>query len=169
MIIPKPLLLIMMTVMLVTSSVQLNAARESTNIEISAVFDEYVRLVGTAVGASRFFSADDVRSIGKGNKAVGPSHSLGTLGLASNMVGNCTLNFTTQNNFSLLHIVNGQKLASYELNYQSTVFAAGSPSDMLLPCNTVPESLNFNTVGNFKKKPKAGVYQDIVNVVVTTE
>jgi len=81
------------------------AATEHSDIQINVIHDEYVRIVGTAAGASRMYSNYDVATWIFPNTV-----DLGTIGLESNMSGNCDFSMTTINNFRLLHTVTGESL-----------------------------------------------------------
>ena len=143
------------------------AATDSTEIGLQVTRVDYVILTGTAVGASRYFSVDDIKPAGR--RGPGPTVTLVTLGLESNMSGNCTLDFSTQNNFRLRHIVSNKRLTRYRLEYQGTRIKANKPQIILPSCNVANSPLDFTAVGRFRRRVEAGIYRDIVTIVVTTE
>lgn len=158
----------------VTASLSLHAAEDSTEIELSYTYVEYLNFIGSAAGATRYFGHDEVMPLSnKGNPAnrIGQTVNLGTLGLNSNITGDCTLDFSTQNDFQLEHTTSGKVLTSYRLEYRNTEITSGSNLQILLPCSSPVSNIDFTTTGKYQNsnKPKAGVYQDIVNITVTSQ
>lgn len=142
------------------------ATENTATIDLSVTHTEYVSLTGTVVGANRVFSDDDVRPQSNGQR--GPKVELGTLGVKSNIPGNCTLSLTTANGFRLRHINTNQRLAGYRLLYQGQRFNRRN-SDITQSCNTDPSPLEFSTNKNYRNTMQTGIYQDKVTIVVTTE
>ncbi len=67
------------------------AASDTAEINLNLNYTPYVKLIGTAPGRTRYYSNTDIVNW------VTPSVvSLGTLGLESNVGGNCDINFSTQ-------------------------------------------------------------------------
>lgn len=143
------------------------AANESTQIDLQLTHIEYVNLIGNVVGASKYFSVDDIEPAG--NSGPGPTVSLGQLGLEGNTVGSCTLDFSTINNFRLRHTVTNRRLTRYRLNYKNKKINKKNTSMTLISCNEAQSSLDFTAVGNFRRNVKSGIYQDIVTITVTTQ
>lgn len=143
----------------------LNAAEDSTSINMSVTHTEYVTLTGTVVGASRTFAESDIKPLpGK----VGPKVELGTLGLKSNVPGNCAISFTTANNFRLRHQDTNQRLASYRLFYENQRINRRN-NEITRSCNNDESPLQFSTARNYQQNVQSGVYEDKITVVVTTE
>ena len=144
------------------------AETDTTVIDISHTYTPYVNFTGTAPGASRFYDNDDLV-----NFIFPLSVNLGTMGLESNVGGNCDLNFTTQNDFKLRHTVNNGNLGNYSIQYEGQVFNEANNPQLELPCTSAATDLNFIlngiTFSGFDFLLAAGVYQDIVSVVVTTQ
>jgi len=145
-----------------------HANTDSTTIELSHTYTPYVNFTGTAPGASRFYDNDDLVTF------IFPlSVNLGTMGLESNVGGNCDLNFTTANDFKLLHTVSNVNLGDYTIQYQGQQFNETNNPQLVLPCTTAATNINFILNGfsfsGFDFFIDAGVYQDVVNVVVTTQ
>lgn len=144
------------------------ADTDSTDITISHTYTPYVNLIGTAPGASRFYDNDDIV-----NFIFPITVNLGTMGLESNVSGDCDLDFTTANGFRLLHMVSGQNLANYEVLYEGQSFSQSANPGLTIPCNTTPTDIDFRILGlslaGFDFLIPAGVYQDIVTVTVTTQ
>ena len=89
------------------------AATDTTQIDLSVTHVPYVKLIGTAPGSSRFYGNNDIANW------IFPSIvDLGTLGLETNVGGNCDINFSTLNNFDLLHTVSNNSLTKYKILYQ---------------------------------------------------
>lgn len=145
-----------------------HAATDSTVIELSHTYFPYVNFTGTAPGASRFYDNDDLAFL------IFPlSVNLGTMGLESNVGGTCDLNFTTANDFKLRHTVSNNNLGDYTIQYKGQTFSEASNPTLQLPCTSTATNLNFIINGisfaGFDFLLQAGVYQDIVTVVVTTQ
>lgn len=144
------------------------ATTDKAVIDISTSYAPYVNFTGTAPGASRFYDNDDLV-----NFIFPLSVNLGTMGLESNVGGNCDINFTTANGFQLLHTINNRNLGDYTIQYKGEVFSQSSNPQLELPCTSSATDLNFILNGisfsGFDFFIDAGIYQDIVNVVVTTQ
>lgn len=139
------------------------ATTETADINLSFTHTNYVNLTGTVVGASRFFSAVDISD-------PQTPVTLGTLGLESNMSGNCSMIFSTKNTFQLEHIVTSKVLAKYRLWYRGQEITLNT-NEVLSACNISATPLEFSTTKRLKGKGKVkqGIYQDIVTVTVTTQ
>ena len=168
MILNKPLKTAIAFILTVSAFSTSNAATDSTEITLSHTYEPYVTFTGTAPGASRFYDNNDVVPI-----LFGALTNLGTLGLDSNVGGNCNINFTTVNNFALKHTENGNIFGDYNIEYKNNTFGKSSNSQLELPCTSDATDLNFiitgPSLGGNDLLLAAGVYQDIVSVVVTTQ
>lgn len=142
------------------------AATETTYIDLSVIHDEYVKLVGTVVGSDKTFSVDDIEPAG--TRGPGPTISLGTMGLETNLTGTCDLDFSSINNFRLRHTTSNRRLTNYRLNYKSNRINRRNRT-MSVPCNSTLSSLDFTATGNFRQNVQSGIYSDTVTVVVTTQ
>lgn len=148
------------------------AATDTTVINMSTTYTPYVNFTGTAPGSSRFYSNSDIVSFVTPNVA-----NLGTLGLESNISGNCDINFSTINNFRLLHTVTGNNLTPYTIIYQNNNFNSSSSPTLTLPCTTPATSLEFTpSSGSFFTNLfiglafiPSGIYQDTIHITVTTQ
>lgn len=146
------------------------AATESTHINIQVTHDEYVRIVGSAAGSSHVYSNNDVA-----NWIFPNIVDLGTLGLESNMQGNCDLSMTTLNNFDLLHTVSSQSLTKYKVIYESQEFGLTNNPTLSLPCNLTPSIIQFSptqlVIGNLFPSAliQTGTYSDTVTITITTQ
>ncbi len=141
------------------------AATKTINIGLQSTHTPYVNLLGSVVGASRYFSITDIKPVGGGR----PKVTLGLLGLESNISGSCTLSFTTQNDFKLRHIVSNQRLTRYILRYKGQKIKRNTPTIVLPSCNVSLDPLKLKRRGPFKNNPQAGIYRDIVTITVTTQ
>ncbi len=146
-----------------------SAATDTSEINISHTYTPFVSLTGTAPGSSRFYDNSDVIFF------VFPVlTNLGTMGLQSNIEGMCDLNFTTANNFELLHTVNANSsFGNYSIQYRNTTFDQSNNPQIQLPCTSNPTDLDFimngfslNGINGFID---SGIYQDVISVVVTTQ
>lgn len=166
---PKMLLF---TLLFVTSNNYVHAADDSTQIRLSYKHIEYLNFTGTAVGAAKDFSANELipaNSSGQSTISSNQSINLGTLGLNSNIPGDCTLDFSTSNNFRLVHQTLGQTLTSYQLNYRNTNISQGNSNQIVLPCTSPLSNIGFKATDAISNAPTKGVYQDIVRITVTSE
>ena len=161
---------ILIASLLLASTSTVIAATHSTNVDVSVTHAPYVKLIGTAPGSSRFYGNNDIANW------IFPSIvDLGTLGLESNIGGNCDINFSSVNDFDLLHTVSGNSLTKYRVIYQSQSFSQTSNPTLTIPCNTLPTTIEFSPTqlvfGNFLPSLliESGIYRDIVTVVVTTQ
>ena len=143
---------------------------DTTQIDIKVTHVPYVKLIGTAPGSSRYYGNNDIANW------IFPSIvDLGTLGLETNVGGDCDINFSTLNNFDLLHTVSNNSLTKYKIIYKSQDFSQTSNPTLILPCGSVPTTIEFSPTqivwGNLFPTNwiEAGVYQDVVTVVVTTQ
>lgn len=155
---------------LLVSSFASFAATDETSIDISISHAPYVNLIGTAPGSTRYYGNNDIANW------IFPSVvDLGTLGLESSVTGNCDINFSTLNNFALLHTISGNPLTKYKIIYQAQSFSVTSNPTLTIPCNTVPTTIEFSPTqlvfGNLYPALliESGVYRDVVTVVVTTQ
>lgn len=140
-----------------------NAADDTSNIYISVGQQEYLYMLGTAVGGTNNFSVADIEPTG-----TAPIVSLGTLGFESNVTGDCSLTVSTAKNFLLRHTISNVKLTRFRLRYKGKNLSRSQPVKTF-PCNSSLSSLNFMAVGIFNNNPEAGVYQDTVTLTVTTQ
>ncbi len=146
------------------------SATNQTEIELNFTHTPFVNLVGTAPGSNRMYDNNYIADW------IFPVNvDLGTLGLASNILGGCGVNFSTANNFDLLHTVSGASLTQYKVLYHSQEFGINTNPTLSIPCNTVPTAIQFRPTGivfgNFWEAGliESGIYRDIINVVVTTQ
>jgi hypothetical protein len=146
-------------------SVGVALAADTTTVELEVTHTPYVKLLGSVVGASKFFSVTDIKPVGGGR----PKVTVGFLGLESNISGSCTVDFSTQNNFKLRHIVSNQRLTRYILKYRGQKIKKNAPTIVLPSCNLNLRPLKLKRKGPFKNNPQAGIYQDIVTITVTTQ
>ncbi len=167
----KPLNTIFVCFALVSSIVFTNfvdADTDSTDITISHTYIPYVNFIGTAPGASRFYDNDDIV-----NFIFPITVNLGTMGLESNVSGDCDLDFTTANDFSLRHTLSNQNLANYEVLYEGQSFSQNNNQTLSIPCNSTPTDIDFRILGlslaGFDFLIPSGIYQDVVTVTVTTQ
>lgn len=146
------------------------AATEHTDININVIHDEYVRIIGSAAGSSRFYSNEQIA-----NWIFPNTVDIGTIGLESNIAGDCDLNVSTLNNFQLLHTVNSEKLTKFKVIYGTQEFSETSNSTLTLPCNSTPSQIQFAPTelvfGNLFPSLliATGTYSDTITLVITTQ
>ena len=102
----KQLLLLVVAMLIVINTSF--ATTDETNITITSTSQPFINLAGSVVGAVRIFSADDIKPSGNGK--IGPVVTLGALGLESNIAGNCSLKFSSQNTNKLRHLISNELL-----------------------------------------------------------
>ena len=93
------------------------------------------------------------------------------MGLESNSVGDCDIEFTAKNDFRLRHVDTNVRLTAFRLRWKGEVMS-GNPvrtNKFTTGCNSVATNLSFQAVARFNSNPQAGIYQDIVTVTVTTQ
>ncbi len=146
------------------------AATDQTNLEFDYTYTPYVKFIGTAPGSSRQYDNNDIANW------IFPSVvNLGTLGLESNVGGTCDVNFTTLNNFDLLHTVSGSSLTEYKILYQTEEFGLTNNPTLSLSCNSIPTDIEFKPTqlvfGNIFPALfiQSGIYRDVVTLTVTTQ
>lgn len=164
----RPLKITLLSIISCCLAYSTYAANDSAVIDISHTYTPYVNFTGTAPGASKFYDNDDLV-----NFIFPLTVNLGTMGLESNVGGNCDLNFTTQNNFALEHTIIPTTGGDYTINYQGQSFSSANNPTLTTPCTTAATDIDFilnnNTIIGFDNFIPSGVFQDIVNVVVTTQ
>ncbi len=160
----------LLAVPLLMLNINAHTATKQTEIELNFTHTPFVKFIGTAAGSNRMFDNNDIAVW------IYPVNvDLGTLGLESNIHGDCAVNFSTANNFSLLHTLSGNYLTQYKVLYQSQEFGVNANPTLSMPCNTLATSIQFKAtgivVGNLWEEGliQSGIYRDIVNVVVTTQ
>jgi len=151
-------------------STSLSAVTKQAEIEMSYKHAPYVKLIGTAPGSNRVFDNNDIADF------ITPvTVDLGTMGLDSNIPGDCEVNFSTLNNFDLKHTVSGSSITRYKVLYRTEEFGRASNQPLIMPCTSVPTSIQFRATGivfgNIWESVliQSGTYSDTVNVVVTTQ
>jgi len=155
--------------LLATSSSIAIAASDTKTIELEVIKGEFVQLTGSAIdGNSKTITMDSV-------KAGNPT-DLGTLGVNSNIAAedgktaNCTVSFSTLNNYSLNHEKSGSLLRKFYLTYKGSNISSNSDTDkdIVVSCSETASELKFTPNGNISDKIAAGAYKDTVTVVVTS-
>ncbi len=166
----KKLTVILSVSLLLLSSVfSLKAAQDTTDIHINTNVPEYLNFIGTAAGVTKYYTVEEIEFTGGTNR--GPIISLGTLGLESNMLGNCDIEVSAKNNFRLRHVTTNDRLTHYRLRWKGEVMS-GNPvrsNQFTTTCSSSADVISFQTVAYFNPNPQAGLYQDIVTVTVTTQ
>lgn len=153
---------------LFSSAQTLNAAEDSTDIELNVDVSEYVNIIGTVVGASKYYTADEIAPTGNNNR--GDWITLGSLGFESNNTGDCDVEFSTQNNFQLRHTVTNERLTNFRLRYYGNNISRTKNQQQVYPCSVAVSGLQFQKVGAFwREDTQDGVYQDIVTITITTQ
>ena len=143
----------------------LQAEIKTTDINLSFSHIEFVNLTGTLVGATRYFDMDYIRPP---SGAAGPKVDLGTLGLDSNIPGNCIIRFDSANTYKFRHTISNKRLARYRLWYRGKKLT-NKRNEITTPCSFAPEMVQLSTTRRFRKRIKSGLYQDILTITVITE
>lgn len=153
------------------SSTAVIAATDTKTIELEVIEGEFVQLIGSAVdGNTKTITMDSV-------KAGNPT-DIGTLGVNSNIAAavgataDCTVSFSTLNNYRLEHETSGASLRRFKLTYQSKDISLNDDPDreVTVNCNHVASELKFSPIGTVlpDAEIEAGAYKDTVTVVVTS-
>ena len=152
--------LIASAVLLATSSVAL-AATSTSSVEIQVTQSEFANLIGTAIAAPHTFTSADM--------VVGTSHSLGSLGIDSNLAGSCNMVFSSANGYKLNlgGTLAGATLVDYALSFDGTPIVANTVNSLCaLP--EAPLSFAATTALPAANTIAAGTYSDVVTIVVTS-
>ncbi len=156
-------------VLLSLSSLTYSATKQ-VDIEFQVTHTPYVHFTGTAPGSTRVYDNDDIA-----NWIYPVVVDIGTLGLESNVTGNCDISFSTLNNFDLLHTGSGNSLIKYKVLYRSQEFSQTSNTPVTTLCNSLPTALQFKATGYYLGGiwggvfMQSGIYQDIITVTVVTQ
>lgn len=149
---------------LATSSLAM-AANDTTDIEINVTKDAYVNFIGTLQGnVVKTLALTDVN---------GSTTTLGTLGTESNTTGSCTVDFTTDNDFKMVHDTDASLFlhgaSQYTLAYEgATIQSGGTNSVNLTTCNNAASNMDMTSPA-LPAVVIAGTYTDTIHVTVTTQ
>ena len=158
---------IIFLIAILSAAFSLNAAQDTTEININTTFVDYVNFIGSAAGISKFYSFDEVKPLRRNIR--GPIVKIGSLGLESNSVGDCDVEISTQNDFRLRHTVSNQELTEYRIKWKRNNISRTANRQLTFPCNTDANNFLFQTVGNFRSDTQSGIYQDIIMITVSTQ
>lgn len=140
------------------------AATDTKTIDIEVVQGTYAELTGSAVDGN-------VNNINMNSITANTTTPLGTLGVSSNG-SNCSLAFSTLNNYSLKHEISGTELKKFRLKYLGNTIASNGDADaniVLDSCVMADSALNFVTYGETPAVVEAGTYKDTVTITMTAE
>jgi hypothetical protein len=156
--------LVASAILLATSTATF-AATDSGTININVTQSEFVALTGTAfdntaAAPATFTTTALDASFG------GAGLSLGTVGLNSNLLGNCNIQFSSTNSFSLKD--GTTTLVGYGLTYDSTAVVAAT--DITKSCQFTAAALTLNSSAALPAANTiaAGTYSDVISVIVTS-
>ena len=143
------------------------AASDSSIFDIQVKHEAFLRIVGSAAG---FIGDGHKKNLDVNDVRTGNPLTIGTLGLESTFTGNCDLGFASLNGFSLKYQQGNQRLTDYQLLYMpsGTQFIITADTVISIACNTIATALDFQAIGNVKKKAKPGLYSDVVTFTVTS-
>ena len=160
-------ILLSLSLVLLSSVFSLKAAQETTEIDINVNFPEFLNFTGSAAGASKYYTVEEIEPV----SGSAPIVTLGDLGLESNISGDCDIEFSAKNNFRLRHTVSDERLTHYRLRWKGEVMSGNSArtNKFTMACNSEATAISFQSVAYFNPNPQAGLYQDIVTVTVTTQ
>jgi hypothetical protein len=139
---------------------QANAADHSRSITLQVVVKEHIKLKGsmTTHGLIAIKLADIQHE-----KPI----NLGTFGIEASTQANCTIRFSSANNYRLQHTEQANRyLSSYKLNYNGQLI--NSPTKIIADCNTGNGSLILIPTRSMGNVIPQGVYQDKLRITVTT-
>ena len=158
----KNILSVLITVMFGFLTCSAMAATDTKTINLQVVQGTYAELTGSAVDGG--IGNINMNSI-TNNKTI----SLGTLGVKSNG-SDCSIAFSTVNNFALKHDFSGALLKRYKLNYLGNTLSSNSETKIKLDsCVMSATALDFISVGATPSEIEDGLYKDIVTIILTTE
>ncbi len=156
--------LIASAVLLATSSLAI-AATDTTDIEILVTKDAYVNFVGDLQG-------NVVKTLSLAN-VNNTTYTLGQLGTESNTTGTCSVGFTSDNDFKMVHDTNAALFlhgaSTYDITWAGATIGSGNANTVALPtCDNAASAFNM-TFPALPAVVTAGTYKDTVHVVVTTQ
>ena len=140
------------------------AATDTKTIDIEVIQGTYAELTGSAVDGN-------VNNINMDDITASNSSSLGTLGVNSNG-SNCSIEFSTLNNYRFNHESSGATLKTYFLSYLGTnVYSnVDANSNMALDsCATNASALTITPSGDTLATIEAGTYKETVTITLTAE
>lgn len=140
------------------------AATDTQTIDIEVIQGTYAELTGSAVDGN-------VSNVSMNSITANTTSSLGTLGVNSNG-SNCSLAFSTLNNYSLKHEVSGAQLKRFYLSYLGSNISSNNDADAnvdLASCVMAASALNFKSTGDTPAVIEAGTYKDTVTITLTAE
>jgi hypothetical protein len=139
---------------------QANAANDSRSITLQVVAKAHIKLKGSAV--SNVLTEIKLPAIQRKEPI-----NLGTFGIEANTQANCSIHFSSANNYRLQHIEQSNRyLMAYKLNYNGQLI--NSPTKIIADCNTGDGSLILIPTHSVADAIPQGVYQDKLRVIVTT-
>ena len=158
----KNVLSVLISVMFGIFSSTAIAVTDTKTINLQVVQGTYAELTGTAIdGGIGNINMDSITD----NKTI----SLGTLGVKSNG-SDCSIAFSTLNNYVLKHEQSGTQLKQYKLSYLGNTLSNNADASIKLDsCVMTASALDFISVGNTPDEIEDGLYKDIVTIILTTE
>ena len=140
------------------------AATDIKTIDIEVIQGTYAELTGSAVDGN-------ISNINMNSITANTATSLGTLGVNSNG-SNCSLAFTTLNNYTLKHESSGAQLKKYRIKYLGSNIGSNGDADanvVLDSCVMPASALSFLSYGATPETIEAGTYKDSVTITLTAE
>lgn len=140
------------------------AATDTKTIDIEVIQGTYAELVGSAVDGN-------ISNINMNSITANTTTSLGTLGVNSNG-SNCSIAFSTLNNYTLKHESSGAELKKYRISYLGSNIGGNGDADAnmdLDSCVMPASALNFVSYGATPEVIEAGTYKDSVTITLTAE
>jgi len=138
---------------------QANAANHSLSITLQVVAKEQIKLKGSAIthALTEIKLADIQRK-----KPI----NLGTFGIEANTQANCSIHFSSANNYRLQHIAQSNNyLTAYKLNYNGQLINASTK--ITTNCNAGDGALILIPTHNTANAISSGVYQDKLRITIT--
>ncbi|RVU84735.1 hypothetical protein EOL70_10815 [Leucothrix sargassi] len=138
------------------------AATDTKYIKMQVTQGTFAELTGSAIdGKINTVTMTDIDA-----KSVVP---LGTLGVKSNG-DDCSIKFSTLNNFSLLNYSTNKPLTRYRLGYLGHNIASNADQTIALnSCSLNDSLLTFAAIDNLPSEIDEAWYQDRVTITLTAE
>lgn len=156
--------LIASAVLLATSTVAF-AATDNGSININVTQSEFVALTGTAFDNTAAAPATFTTTQLDGS-FTGAALSLGTVGLDSNLLGNCNIQFNSTNSFSFKD--GTTTLVGYGLTYDGAAVAAATNIPKTCQFTAAALTLKASAALPVANLIAAGTYSDVITVTVTS-
>ncbi len=139
------------------------AATDTVDIVINVTKNEFINITGD-VGASPTVELLDT-------EVDGVPATLGSLGVESNVSGDCNINVVSDNTYELLHTVSGTALhggSPYSVSWAGATFSPSNTAAINIT-NCTEAISDVTMINPTMVATEAGTYSDTLHITVTNE